>query len=66
MEFVKKNLISLICAVIAIIALLAVFVWPLDGFFDSLKEKATARATLLGERFERGRRRFPRGRTTTP
>ena len=41
MEIVKKNLVSIICGVIAIIAVIAV--WPIDGRFTALQEKANAR-----------------------
>ena len=49
MEIVKKNLISIICGVIAVATLIAVFVWPLDGLFETLKGKATARAQLVSK-----------------
>lgn len=44
MDIVKKNLISIICGVVALLALVAVFVWPLDGYFETLKENASKRA----------------------
>src|SRR5205823_10879188 len=46
MEIVKKNLFSIICGVVAIAALVAVFLWPLDGYFDTLKSKAEDRAKV--------------------
>jgi hypothetical protein len=49
MEIVKKNLISIICGVVALAAVVAVFVWPLDGFFETLKGKATARAQIVSK-----------------
>lgn len=49
MEIVKKNLISIICGVVALVALVAVFVWPLDGFFETLKGKANVRAQLVSK-----------------
>jgi hypothetical protein len=56
MDIVKKNLISIICGVVALMALVAVFVWPLDGYYETLKTKAENRAkvqakvsTLLGK-----------------
>lgn len=49
MEIVKKNLISIICGVVAVATLLAVFVWPLDGLFETLKGKASTRAQLVAK-----------------
>lgn len=46
MDIVKKNLVSIICGVVALIATFAVFIYPLDGFFDELIEKAKARAAV--------------------
>jgi hypothetical protein len=46
MEIVKKNLFSIICGVVALAALVAVFVWPLDGYFETLKGKAEERAKI--------------------
>jgi len=40
MDIIKKNLLSVICGVIALAALVAVFIWPLNGYYDSLEEKA--------------------------
>ena len=49
MEIVKKNLVSIICGVIALMALVAVFVWPLDGYYDALRTKADNRAKVQGK-----------------
>jgi hypothetical protein len=49
MDIVKKNLISIICGVIALLALVAVFVWPLDGYYETLKTKAEDRAKVQGK-----------------
>jgi hypothetical protein len=46
MEIVKKNLVSIICGVVALAALVAAFVWPLDGYFTDLKGKVEKRAAL--------------------
>jgi hypothetical protein len=46
MDFVKKNLVSLICAVVALAALVAVFIWPLGGRFAELQEKVDKRLAL--------------------
>lgn len=46
MEIVKKNLISIICGVVALAAIVAVFVYPLGGFYTALKAKADQRATV--------------------
>ena len=49
MDIVKKNLVSIICGVIALVALVAVFVWPLNGYYDTLHTKATARAAIYAK-----------------
>src|SRR5947199_363716 len=49
MEIVKKNLVSIICGVVALLALVAVFVWPLDGYYQTLQEKAKKRAEVQGK-----------------
>src|SRR6476659_220046 len=49
MEIVKKNLVSIICGVVAVMALVAVFVWPLDGYYETLKTKAENRAKVQGK-----------------
>src|SRR5258705_10592793 len=46
MEMVKKNLVSIICGVVALAALVAAFVWPLDGYFSDLKARVDKRAAL--------------------
>ena len=46
MDIVKKNLVSIICGVVALVALVAVFIWPLDGYYTDLKTKTTARAAI--------------------
>lgn len=46
MDIVKKNLVSIICGVVALAALVAAFVWPLDGYFGELKGKVEKRAAL--------------------
>ena len=49
LEIVKKNLISIICGVVALVALVAVFVWPLDGYYADLNQRASARAAVHGK-----------------
>jgi hypothetical protein len=49
MDIVKKNLVSIICGVVALVALVAVFVWPLDGYYTDLHQRATARAAVYGK-----------------
>jgi len=44
MDIVKKNIVSIICGVIALAAVVAVFVWPLPGYYDQLNADATKRA----------------------
>jgi hypothetical protein len=46
MEIVKKNLVSIICGVVALAALVAAFVWPLDGYFTDLKTRVDKRAQI--------------------
>jgi len=46
MDIIKKNLLSIICGVVAIAALVTVFLWPLDGYFEDLKQRADKRAQL--------------------
>ena len=46
MEIVKKNILSIICGVVAIVALVAVFLWPLDGYFEDLRQSAEKRAQV--------------------
>jgi hypothetical protein len=48
MEVVKKNLVSIICGVVAIIAILAVF-WPISGMFEDLQQRATSRAGVYNQ-----------------
>lgn len=49
MDIVKKNLVSIICGVLALAALVAVFIWPLDGYFEDLQDKVKKRAALQSE-----------------
>jgi hypothetical protein len=49
MDIVKKNLVSIICGVIALVALVAVFVWPLNGYYDTLHSKVTSRAGVFSK-----------------
>src|SRR4051812_42547258 len=49
MEIVKKNLVSIICGVVALLALVAVFVWPLDGYYEDLQTKTKKRADVQGK-----------------
>jgi hypothetical protein len=46
MDIVKKNLVSIICGVIALIALIVAFVYPLDGMISTLKANAARRAAV--------------------
>jgi hypothetical protein len=46
MAFIKKNILSLICAIVAIAAIVAVF-WPISGYFASLQIDADARKTAF-------------------
>jgi hypothetical protein len=45
MEMVKKNLVSIICGVIALIAVVAIF-YPIEGMYTELNTKANASAAL--------------------
>jgi hypothetical protein len=49
MDIVKKNLVSIICGVVALVALVAVFVWPLNGYYDTLHSKVSARAAVYSK-----------------
>jgi len=40
---IKKNLLSIICGVIALAAIVAVFVWPINGYFADLQTQVDAR-----------------------
>lgn len=42
MEIVKKNLVSIICGVVALLAFVAIF-WPLGGYFSALQTQVDAR-----------------------
>jgi hypothetical protein len=46
MDIVKKNIFSIICGVVALAALVAVFIWPLDGYYSDLKKKAEEHASI--------------------
>ena len=48
MEIVKKNLISIICGVVALLALVAVFVYPLPGMQQELQTQVSARQSVAG------------------
>lgn len=48
MEIVKKNLVSIICGGVALIAFGAIF-WPISGWFDELRSKAGARANVYNQ-----------------
>jgi len=45
-EIAKKNLVSIICGVVVLIALFAKYVIPIPGLFEDLRTKAQARATV--------------------
>ncbi len=47
MEVVKKNVMSIACGVVAVAAIVAAF-WPVGGFFTTLKDNATQRASAYG------------------
>src|SRR3954462_12837352 len=49
MDIVKKNLVSIVCGVLALVALVAVFVWPLNGYYDTLHSKVAARAAVYSK-----------------
>jgi hypothetical protein len=46
MEIVKKNLVSIICGIVALIAIVAVFVYPIGGFYTDLKTRAEEHAAV--------------------
>lgn len=43
MDFVKKNLVSVICGLVALVALVVVF-YPISGLYTALREKVATRA----------------------
>ncbi|HMB94653.1 MAG TPA: hypothetical protein VKK61_01305, partial [Tepidisphaeraceae bacterium] len=45
MDIVKKNLVSIICGVIIVVAVVAIF-WPINGYYTQLKTTATARKNV--------------------
>jgi hypothetical protein len=46
MDIVKKNLVSIICGVVALLAVVAVFVWPLSGWYSELDREVQARKSV--------------------
>ncbi len=48
MDFVKKNLVSLICGTIALVAIIATF-FPLSGYFTELNKKLAQRTTEIAK-----------------
>lgn len=47
MEIIKKNLLSIICGAVALLAIVAVF-WPITGMFQDLQTRADARKGVHG------------------
>lgn len=43
LDFIKANAIALSCGVVALIAIIAVFVWPIPGAFSTLQTEVAAR-----------------------
>jgi hypothetical protein len=48
MEIVKKNMFSIVCGVVAIVAIVAWF-WPVGGMFDKLQSDVKARAATYDQ-----------------
>ncbi len=48
MEIVKKNLVSIICGAVVLIAIGATF-WPIAGWFEDLRTKASARGSVYNQ-----------------
>src|SRR5687767_10539103 len=48
MGVVKKNLVSIICAVVVVITIAATF-WPISGMFEDLQAKAQGRAGVYSQ-----------------
>jgi HSP20 family molecular chaperone IbpA len=44
----KKNILSVICGVVALAAIIALF-WPLSGYFDDLQKQVDARKTVFAQ-----------------
>jgi hypothetical protein len=49
MDIVKKNLISIICGVVALLAIFAYAFYPLGGWVSELKDQTEVRAKVYGE-----------------
>jgi hypothetical protein len=45
MDIIKKNLVSIICGVIILMAIVALF-WPINGYYKQLQATATARKSV--------------------
>jgi hypothetical protein len=45
MDIIKKNIVSLICGVIALLAVIALF-WPIGGYYDNLRSQVQQRAAV--------------------
>lgn len=43
LDIIKANMIALSCAVIALVAIVAIFVWPIPGIFETLRGEVAAR-----------------------
>lgn len=48
MEMVKKNIVSIICGVVAVIAIVAL-IWPISGWYTDLKAEADKHAKVAGD-----------------
>src|SRR5687768_12643361 len=48
MGVVKKNMVSIICGVIVLLAILAIF-WPISGMFDDLRGRASSRVSVYNQ-----------------
>jgi hypothetical protein len=45
MDIVKKNFVSILCAVIVLVAIIAVF-WPIGGYYDGLRTEVQQRSAV--------------------
>jgi hypothetical protein len=48
LAIIKKNILSIICGVVALMAMIAIF-WPLDGYFAQLQQDVDARKAVFAE-----------------
>src|SRR5437870_3618321 len=64
MDIVKKNMVSIICGLVALLAIGAVF-WPISGYYAELQDEAAKRKAVYeklkgyGDKLEKKERNLP-------